>query len=64
MAKKMNNFLGHCFLSPSNSLVFLAKISFLGQFLLYSWLKSNHPLTFVCTSLKKSGIVGISLQIQ
>ena len=53
MAKKMNDFLGHCFLSPQIArfswlnYVFLAKLRFLGQEYLFSWLNSNSPLRFV-----------------
>ena len=52
MAKKMNNFLGHCFLSPSNSLVFLAKIQpssdvcvYQPQKIGYSWYQSTNSMT-------------------
>lgn len=48
MAKKMNNFLGHCCFIPFYPIVFLAKLRFLGRFLPYSLLISDHPQKFVC----------------
>lgn len=41
MAKKKNNFLGHCCFMRFYTVVFLAKLRFLGQEYLFSWLNST-----------------------
>lgn len=43
MAKKMGNFLGHCFFTPFYPIVFFANPSFSLQVLGYSWLNSDTP---------------------
>lgn len=60
MAKKMTNFLGHCFLSPQIAWFSspeakrqgydLAKLRFLGQIRWFPLLKFDHPQRFVSIS--------------
>lgn len=57
MAKKTNNFLGHCCFLPQIARFSLpsakrqgddlAKLRFIGQEYLFSWLKSDGPQRFV-----------------